>query len=142
MVRALRITGLLPLGGAVLLSGYTFALNPGVEQMLFVNPLFGAAAFVCAVLWVHSLTWPNTQTKAEFSILSSYATVALLCAEVIPWVWRMSPQWSVDPVYTSWWVSAMLLSACAAVYLAVGRFKRSIEAYSSGLVPLALAWVC
>jgi uncharacterized membrane protein len=93
-------------------------------------------------MWTHSLTWPEAQSKAESGVLSSYITVALLCAEVIPWVWRMSPRWGVDQRYTAWWVSAMLLSACAAAYLVVGRLKRLLEAYSSGLAPLAIAWIC
>jgi len=110
--------------------------------MLFINPRFGAALFICGVMWIHSLTWPDVQAKTAFSVLSSYLTVALLCAEVIPWVWRMSPHWEVDQRYTISWVATMLLSACAAVYLVVGKFKRVVEAYSTGLVPLAIAWIC
>ena len=144
MALPLRIAGLLPLGGAILLIAYTFTINPGVERMLmlFINPRFGAALFICGVMWIYGLTWPETQPKIACSVLSSYLTAGLLCAEVIPWVWRMSPHWGVDQHYTAWWVSTMLLSACAAAYLVVGRLKRVIEAYSAGLAPLIVAWVC
>jgi uncharacterized membrane protein len=144
MTDPLRKAGLLPLGGAILLIANTFAIDPIAEQMqmLFINPRFGAALFICGVMWIHSLTWPDVQAKTACSVLSSYLTVALLCAEVIPWVWRMSPHWEVDQRYTVSWVATMLLSACAAVYLLVGRFKRVVEAYSTGLAPLAIAWIC
>jgi uncharacterized membrane protein len=144
MAHPLRIAALVPLCGAILLIANTFTINPVAEQlrMLLINPRFGAALFICAVMWIHSLTWPETPPKMACGVLSSYLTVALLCAEVIPWVWRMSPHWEVDQPYTAWWVSTMLLSLCAAGYLVVGRLKRLMEAYSSGLVPLVIAWVC
>ena len=144
MADPLRKAGLLPLGGAILLIANTFAIDPSAEQMqmLFINPRFGAALFICGVMWLHSLTWPDVQAKTAFCVLSSYLTVALLCAEVIPWVWRMSPHWEVDQRYTISWAATMLLTACAAVYLAVGRLKRVVEAYSTGLAPLAIAWIC
>jgi len=140
----LRIAALLPLGGAILLIANTFAINPVVEQMrmLFVNPRFGAALFICGVMWAHSLTWPESQPKIACSVLSSYLTAALLCAEVIPWVWRMSPHWGLDQRYTAWWVSTMLLSACAAAYLVFGRLRTVPHAYSTGLPPLVIAWIC
>jgi uncharacterized membrane protein len=142
LARPFRITGMFPLAGAALLIGYTFTLNPGFQQMLFIDPRFGAAVFVCAVMWVHSLSWSDSEPKMGFSILTSYATVALICAEVIMWIYRMAPTWEVDPHYTSLWVAAMLLSACAIVYLGAGRIKRASGAYSSGLAPLIIAWLC
>jgi uncharacterized membrane protein len=142
MARPLQATGLLPLGGAAVLIGYAFVAHAGLPQTLFVNPRFGAAAFVCVVMWIHSFSWSESQPKTGSCILSSYATLALVCAEVIPWVWRMAPQWGIDQQYTAWWASSMLLSAGAAVYLLVGKVRRVIEAYSAGLAPLAIAWMC
>jgi uncharacterized membrane protein len=142
MANPLSKTGLLPLGGAILVIAYTFTLNAGREQMLLINPLFGAAVLVCGAMWSCSLKWPEAQTKMAFCILSSYATVALLWVEVIPWVWRMSPGWGVDQPCTTLWTSMVLLSACAVAYLVVGRLKRVPEAYSTGLAPLVIAWIC
>jgi uncharacterized membrane protein len=138
----LRITGLVPLGAATLLIGYAFTLNPGLEPMLFISPRFAAAFFVCAVMWVHSLTWPQEQAKIGFCIISGYATTALLCAEVLLWVWSMAPQWEIDQHYTMWWAAGMLLALCAAVYLAAARTRSIAEAYSAGLAPLLIAWIC
>jgi|GEM_PF-1148971 len=142
MALPLRIAGLVPLGGAILLISRTFTIYPGMEQMLFINSRFGTALLVCGVMWAYSLAWSEVQAKRICSVLSSYASVALLCAEMIPWVWRMSTQWGVDRRYTVWWVSTILLSLCAVIYLVFGRLKRLIEAYSSGLAPLAIAWIC
>ncbi|MCP4379597.1 MAG: DUF2339 domain-containing protein [bacterium] len=144
MARQLRRTALLPLAGALGLIAATFAIDPVAEQlqMLFINPRFAAALLACGVAWTYSLTCPEVQPKISFSVLSSYLTVGLLCAEVLPWVWKMSPQWQIDQDYTIWWVSMALLSACTVVYLLFGCFRRSLIAYSSGLVPLISAWTC
>ena len=142
MRRPLRLAALLPLCAAAVLIGYTFTLNPGALQILFINPLFTAAAILCAAMWIYSLSWRHKRDRTGFCLVSSYATVALLCAEIIPWVWRMAPKWEVNQEYTAWWAATTLLAACAAVYLAVGRGKRIAEAYSAGLTPLIIAWVC
>jgi uncharacterized membrane protein len=138
----LRSAALLPLGAAALLIAYTFSLNSGLQHMLFVSPLFGAAFFVCGAMWLTSLTWPQKESKTALTIATSYATITLLCAEVILWIWRMGPEWGIQPEFTCWSVAAMLLAGSAAVYLAFGRLRHNTEAYFAGLAPLALAWMC
>ncbi len=137
-----RCAGLLPLGAAALLITYTFSLNPGLQHMLFISPLFAAAVFVCGMMWLTSLTWLQKESKTALTVATSYATVTLLCAEVILWIVRMAPKWGIQPEYTCWWVATMLLAGSAAIYLAFGRLKRNTEAYFAGLAPLILAWMC
>jgi len=140
--RGLRKTAVVPLIGAAVLIVYAFALDPIDEPGLFVNIRFAAAFFVSVVIWIQSLTWPDEKSGPELNIVSSYATVGLICAEVLPWVWRMAPVWKVDQIYTTYWVAAMLTAACAAAYLAIGRMRKAREAYYAGLAPLIIAWFC
>jgi uncharacterized membrane protein len=101
-----------------------------------------ASLIACGALWAYSLAPSHPEVKRAEFVISSYASVGLLCAEILPWVWRMSEQWKVDPDYTTLWAATLLLSACAAVYLAVAAGRKKSTVYLAGVLPLFAAWIC
>jgi len=133
--------GLLPLLVAIVFGTQLYFTPVFHDYWLALNGRFTAAALVCAVIYGYAFASHQREVKLAGLIVSGYVTLLLLHAEIFRWIGRLALSTKIDLAYERGWSLALLWTAGAAAYLAVGRLRRSQPTGWSGLAALLVGFV-